>query len=354
MKTIKFLLCMMVMVAALVPAAQADLLAEFTFDTDTTDTAGGHNGILSATGATVAGGRLVLDVGGYMDLASTFGAVSPLAHTTSDFAIVMDFKMPGGGTILSSSRDTDDATQQLLHGLSVHTIYRWQGQARERSRLYYDKYWAGDPSLYSLSGTNGDGDDYMDNTWYRLVIRYVADTGAGADLLEMNVMDGLSVTKIFSAVDPATSDIDLDTVRIGGTLNTGATYGLPGSKSGMTVDNVRIYDVADVIVYPIPGPEARNLAPTGTINRDVVANELSWVSGNAPEADPNLTVNGFTVDYFSIATSEVTDTDPNWSDASYTTIGDATNFATSPVSLTFDYDTTYFYRVNSDVTWAGN
>ena len=52
---------MMLMVAALAGTAQAALLAEFTFDTDAADTAGGHDGVV--TSGTVAGGVLTLDAG---------------------------------------------------------------------------------------------------------------------------------------------------------------------------------------------------------------------------------------------------------------------------------------------------
>jgi len=83
----------MLMVAALAGTAQAGLLAEFTFDTDATDTAGGHDGILSS--ATVAGGVLTLDAGGYMDLAATFGAVNPF-DGSGDFRIEMDYKTTAG------------------------------------------------------------------------------------------------------------------------------------------------------------------------------------------------------------------------------------------------------------------
>jgi hypothetical protein len=78
---------------------------------------------------------------------------------------------------------------------------------------------------------------------------------------------------------------------------------------------------------------------------------LSWVSGDVPD-DPNLTVNSFDLVYYSKATGDVTDDDPDFANpanGAVTVVG-----ATNPYALPFAYETTYFFRVDSHVTWISS
>ncbi len=96
---------------------------------------------------------------------------------------------------------------------------------------------------------------------------------------------------------------------------------------------------------------AYDLAPAGTIDKDTVANQLTWVSGDVPD-DPNLTVNGFDILYYSKPTASVTADDPNFANTANGVV--TVPNATSPYALTFDYNKTYFWRVDSHVTWDSN
>jgi len=92
-------------------------------------------------------------------------------------------------------------------------------------------------------------------------------------------------------------------------------------------------------------------ADGATVDGDVVANQLSWVSGDVPE-DPNLTVNSFDLVYYSKPTDSVTTDDPNFANPANGVV--TLSNESSPYALTFDYDTTYFWRVDSHVTWDSN
>ena len=212
-------LCIGMMVFATLGVAQATLLAEYTFDTDTTDTAGGHTGILG-TGASVAGGVLSIDAaGGYMDLAATFGAVNPFGGA-SDFSIQMEFKTTGGCNLITSAtpgQSPDDTT----HDLSV-----WVRGNREW--IYYDNYYLGDPRI-AVTGIK-------DGTWKDLLITYEAAT----DAMTL-ICDGVTLN---AWLDPA-KDASLDTVRLGGSVQADMNL---GSVAGMAFDNVRIYN--EVIPEP--------------------------------------------------------------------------------------------------------
>jgi hypothetical protein len=101
--------------------------------------------------------------------------------------------------------------------------------------------------------------------------------------------------------------------------------------------------------FQITGSEramAYSLSPTGVVSRDFDENELTWVSGDVPD-DPNLTVNSMDLLYYTKRTEDVTEDDPNFSNPALTTVPGAT----SPHALMFDYDTTYFWRIDSNVTW---
>jgi hypothetical protein len=201
---------------------QAALLAEFTFDSDATDTAGGHDGILGA-GASVAGGVLSIDTaGGYMDLAATFGAVNPFGGS-SDFRIEMEFKTTGGCNLITSAtpgQQPDD----LTHDLSV-----WV-RGGDRDWIYYDNYYLGDPRT-TVTGIK-------DGTWKDLLITYEA-----ASHTVTLTCDGVT----FSSVLDPDRDASLDTVRLGGSVQADMNV---GSVAGMAFDNVRIYDTVEGMAPP--------------------------------------------------------------------------------------------------------
>jgi hypothetical protein len=101
--------------------------------------------------------------------------------------------------------------------------------------------------------------------------------------------------------------------------------------------------------FQIMGSEramAYSLWPTGVVSRDFDEHELTWVSADLPD-DPNLTVDSMDLVYYMKRTEDVTEDDPNFSNPEVTTVAGVT----SPHALTFDYDTVYFWRIDSNVTW---
>lgn len=94
---------------------------------------------------------------------------------------------------------------------------------------------------------------------------------------------------------------------------------------------------------------AYSLSPKGVVSKDFDENELTWVSGDIPD-DPDLTVNSFDLKYYTKQIDEITEDDPNFSNPAVTTV----TGVTSPHVLPLDYDTTYFWRIDSNVTWDPN
>lgn len=216
----KMKIVVLMLVAVLATAAQADLLAEFTFDADTTDTAGGHDGILSA--GTVADGVLTLGAGGYMDLAATFAAVNPF-DGTSDFSIVMDYKTTGE-SILISSANLPTGTGSGEHDMAV-----WIEGA---DTLVYDNYWQADSKIY--------GGDFANGEWQTLTVTYDLDGDGGGPLITYS-----SAGETNTANWTPDLDVSLDTVRIGGSVNQGFSPGeewVVPAPDGMAFDNIRIYN----------------------------------------------------------------------------------------------------------------
>ena len=210
--------------------AMADKLAEFTFDADTADTAGGFNGILGS-GATVADGYLTLDGGGYMDLPAAFGAVNPF-DGSGDFSILMDFKSTTGGILMSSARDNTPDN----HAMSVYML-----TGPDEGEVLYDNFWVG---AAGAGGETGTGNNPGDGLWRSVLITYDADgTDGTSPLIEVSLLDGQDWDWAgdFGADIP---DIALDTVRIGGSLNAEFPYEeLPDPGDWiLAVDNIRIYN----------------------------------------------------------------------------------------------------------------
>jgi hypothetical protein len=101
--------------------------------------------------------------------------------------------------------------------------------------------------------------------------------------------------------------------------------------------------------FQIVGSEramAYSLSPTGLVSRDFDENELTWASADIPD-DPNLTVDSMDLVYYTKRTEDVTEDDPNFSNPAVITVPGAT----SPYAIMFDYDTAYFWRIDSNVTW---
>jgi hypothetical protein len=251
--------------------ARADLLAEYLFDADASDTVGGHDGILSP-GALVFGGTLFLAGGKYMDLPASFGAVNPF-DGSGDFTIEMDFMSDTGGIFISSARDDTPDN----HAMSV---YMWTNPAE--GEVMYDNFWVG------AAGAGGEDLNPGDGAWHNLRVAYDADGGSVTEewvespdfewdfeawgdpedewddegttwfgkeivlpeeewyetgLIEVTLLDGQDWAWE-GVFNPEIPDIHLDTVSLGRSLNAEFPYEELPEPAGWAIglDNVRIYN----------------------------------------------------------------------------------------------------------------
>jgi hypothetical protein len=156
----KLLFCALVLSLA-AGVVKADLLAEYLFDADASDTSSnGHHGILGP-GAVVGGGVLTLTGGGYMDLPDSFKAVNPF-DGSGDFTIEMDFMSSTGGIFISSARDMEPDNHAMA-------VYMWAEPAE--GEVVYDNFWVG------AAGAGGDDHNPGDGAWHPLRVTYDVDGG---------------------------------------------------------------------------------------------------------------------------------------------------------------------------------
>ena len=253
-------------------AAKADLLAEYLFDADYSDTSGnGYDGI-GGGGAMVVGGALLLAGGAYMDLPASFGTVNPF-DGSGDFTIEMDFMSNTGGIFIASARDDTPDN----HAMSV-----WMWADEFEGEVIYDNFWVG------AAGAGGDDQNPGAGEWHSLRVAYDADGGlldsdwwegpesewnyaewgdpeedwdedgtlwVGGEILlpedeweqtgliEVSILDGQD-WGWEGFFNPEIPDIHLDTVSLGRSLNAEFPYEeLPDpAEWAIGLDNVRIYN----------------------------------------------------------------------------------------------------------------
>jgi len=200
--------------------AKADVLAEYLFDADYSDTSGnGYDGIPGG-GAQVVGGKLVLAGGAYMDLPASFGTVNPF-DGSGDFTIEMDFMASAGdGILISSARDDTPDN----HSMAVFVSTGW-------GDVEYDNFWV------NWAGTGRDG--FPDGEWHSLRVAY--DDGHP---IEVTILDGQDWWTQPGNFNPNIPDIHLDTVSLGRSLNAEYPYEVLSDPAewAIELDNVRIYN----------------------------------------------------------------------------------------------------------------
>jgi hypothetical protein len=259
-------------------AAKADLLAEYLFDADYSDTSGnGYDGIPGG-GAIVVGGVLLLSGGAYMDLPASFGTVNPF-DGSGDFTIEMDFMSNTDGILISSARDDTPDN----HAMAVFLHTGW-------SEVDYDNFWVGaawagrdgllDGEWHSLRVAY-DHDHLMTEGWIELPasewnceweaieawceddILWVGGIGPLAEpeagpLIEVTILDGQDWTET-GDFNPNIPDIHLDTVSLGRSLNAVYPYEILSDPAewAIALDNVRIYS------HYIPEPATMMLLGLG-------------------------------------------------------------------------------------------
>jgi len=217
----KIVVLMLVAVGLMAGAAKADVLAEYLFDADYSDTSGnGYDGIPGG-GAQVVDGKLVLAGGAYMDLPASFGTVNPF-DGSGDFTIEMDFMASAGdGILISSARDNTPAN----HSMAVFVSTGW-------ADVEYDNFYV------SWAGTGRDG--FPDGEWHSLRVAY----DHGPPIVEVTILDGEGWWTETKDLNPAIPDIHLDTVSLGRSLNATYPYEVLSDPAGWAIalDNVRIYN----------------------------------------------------------------------------------------------------------------
>jgi hypothetical protein len=263
--------------------AKAELLAEYLFDADTSDSANDYDGILSPDGAMVIGRALLLSGGGYMDLPASFGAVNPF-DGSGDFTIEMDFMSNTGGIFIASAREPfepwGEGEPDTYMGTHAMSVYMWAEPAE--GEVVYDNFWVG------AAGAGGEDYNPGDGAWHSLRVAYDADGGlldsdwwegpesewdygawgdpeedwdengtlwVGGEILlpeEEWEQTGLIEVTLLDGQDwaweglfnPDIPDIHLDTVSLGRSLNEEFPYEELPEPAGWAIglDNVRIYN----------------------------------------------------------------------------------------------------------------
>jgi hypothetical protein len=123
----------------------------------------------------------------------------------------------------------------------------------------------------------------------------------------------------------------------------------PGDMTDLTADGQTVLaNAISELTGATPKPaNATNLAPTGLFDPALI-DTFTWDNTDF-SGEPNwVSTDSVSLDYVAVLNADIDGDDPNWLEA--TTISPAT----SPVSVTFDYATTYFWRVNTVVTWDSN
>lgn len=256
-----------------VPDGNVQPLVEYLFDTDASDTSGyGYHGILGGD-AVVSGGVLTMSGAGYIDIPALFGAVNPF-DGSGDFTIQMDFQIntpnPGtvgdcaGGILISSARDDSPDN----HSMSVY-VRNWLDPYW--SEVVYDNFWV------SAIGTE---DNPAGGVWHNINVAY-SDTTQQTTIW----LDGSNALAWGEPFNPAIPDIALDTVRLGGSLNTEFPYEEVGNLIG-SIDNVRIIPDDSVIVdmgyhYPLFEPPRYELTVTAIEVSELPEEDQPVVEPNA-------------------------------------------------------------------------
>lgn len=161
-----------------------------------------------------------------------------------------------------------------------------------------------------------------------------------------------TTTYYCQVTDPKTADLIQSTDTNG---SDGIDQGTYVRFNGLSADTATIQIInstgAGIGGFQIIGSDrgaAYSLSPSGIVNKDFDANQLTWISGDDPD-DPNLTVNSFDLYYYSKPVANVTGDDPNFANPANTVT--SVLGATSPIALTFDYGTAYYWYINSNLVW---
>jgi hypothetical protein len=272
------------------PPDRNDLLVEYLFDTDYSDTSGNsRHGQPSATLTHVANGYLTIEnVGGYVDI--PFGASNPF-HGSNDFSVVMEYRstalaltalLTSTDPCLPTSWDEPNIDQEFgLYspmGLIVDQFHSGGPSNPDDLMFIYDNFYKGGTEVYK-SEAGGIG------AWHTVVVTYDADGGiCPADPWDPNAcppgtvtglvtvfIDGLEGTDPL-AIDPnIPQDANYDVVRIAASVNPLHMEDLGITPHIGDFNEILIYDVAlsEPEVYYVSGirkpPYIPNTSPANVV-----------------------------------------------------------------------------------------
>jgi len=282
-----------------VPPDRNDLVVEYLFDTDYSDTSGnGRDGQPSASLTSVGSGYLTIEnVGGYVDV--NFIDIPPNPFDgSSDFSIFMICRASAGGvTALISSTDPclpttwdDPNVDALFTTYSPMMLYLEQSHSGGPSNpdditFYYDNFFKNGTSV-SKQVQGGIG------AWHSVAVTYDADGGVCPDEpWDPNECPPGTVTGLFTVYlnatkgadqanfDPNIPDIADDIVRIGDGYNP-----LHMEDLGLAT---HIGDFNEILIFDVPLTEAEVYYLSGKTDPTYVANtSLANVVPKSPPGGP--------------------------------------------------------------------
>jgi hypothetical protein len=206
-----------------------NLVVEYTFDTDLTDTSDNSYHGIDQNSPSVHDGILTLDGTNFVDI--PLGVNNPF-DGSQDFSIVMEFRSTEGGILISSAREIGAMTEEeysVFHPMAVYML-----TDELEGEVFYDNFWI---SSAGAGGETGTGHNPGDGEWHIFAVTYDADE----ELIDIHLWDGEDWSWQ-GWWNPAIPAIEEDTVRIGGSLNATFPYEIDVGDFVGDLDNIRIYD----------------------------------------------------------------------------------------------------------------
>jgi hypothetical protein len=198
----------------------ADLLVEYLFDTNLDDTSSNGYHAIGVNEPNVHDGILTLDGNDFVDIPLE-GGNNPFDGST-DFSIVIEFRTSGPGVLISSA-DPCEPNDPNNHSMALFVHYL--------SEKNYQTVIHGNNSL----GGAGAKDSALDDQWHQVVTTYDANTNTHRVYLDGKV----GWDDVFN---PNIPDIDDDTVRIGGSLDTEFPGPNVAGNFVGDINSIRIYN----------------------------------------------------------------------------------------------------------------
>jgi hypothetical protein len=288
------------------PPDRNDLLVEYLFTTDYSDTSGnGLHGVPSASLTSVSGGYLTIqNAGGHVDI--PFGASNPF-HGPNDFSVVMEYRSSAVAPMfLMTSTDPCLPTEWDLNGVdydALFALYSPMGLIMEQEHsggpsnpddLYfvYDQFYLGGTDVYK-SEAGGIG------AWHYVAATYDADGGICPPDGDPNTCPPGTTTGLVTvyidgvkgadplAIDPnIPQDPNYDVVRIGDASNL-----LHAEDWGA---GPLIGDFNEILIFDVALSEAEVYYASGIVNPTYVAN--TSLANVVPKSPPGGPYDPFNID----------------------------------------------------------